>query len=576
MSKSRQNSNVANRLSVADRTELLTKVGSREGEVILQRDIGLLYAWTDTQGVDNGGTILNVATGSWLAQYSGALDARWFGSAVNPVFHPSKQDYYTETNIDTNLTELIPEAGDYQTFPQVAQAPNGNIVMSWHHQIGHVGGSTANVETKVSSDGGETWTATNVIYGNLTGGDPLEPYYSSLGVDRDGRFVLIFGITDGSANRPWITYSVDGLVWSDIEAVTFASDPNPGGTIVPFGQIKLLPSGKLGMTFYVGDNNYVGLLDPDATNPHEVALKLVVISSSPAYSEAVFLPISENVWYYFLREDGVAGTVPYYTTIDGGTTWVNKGNTGDVNEGDFVDSGGWLPQSASIIERSGESYIMLALGVRKTVSGPYPTAPSIVFMVAKEKEVFDNSTGWMKLQEMQFTDDGFDRDAYVNFIQAPNGNTFVVTNEETATDESRILTGQFNSHKYLERNFATKVNIDVVGTGGTANTFSGQPVISYIKQENVVSFYGNVVFSAVNSTGALTITGFPFTLLNNNQVITVLAYNAAVGIVDLGMRSIAGTKNFQLVERHGISNLDSSEILANFNLRFSGVVLINE
>jgi len=85
MSKSRQIANVPNRLSVADRTELLTKTGTREGEVILQRDIGLLYAWTDTQGTDNSGTILNVSTGSWLAQYSGAVNVKWFGAVGDGV-----------------------------------------------------------------------------------------------------------------------------------------------------------------------------------------------------------------------------------------------------------------------------------------------------------------------------------------------------------------------------------------------------------------------------------------------------------------------------------------------------------
>ena len=65
---------------VADRLELLTKIGTREGEVVLQRDLGLLYAWTNTQGIDNGGTILNVESGSWLAQYSGPINVKWFGA----------------------------------------------------------------------------------------------------------------------------------------------------------------------------------------------------------------------------------------------------------------------------------------------------------------------------------------------------------------------------------------------------------------------------------------------------------------------------------------------------------------
>ncbi len=67
MSKSRQNSNTPNRLSVADRTALQAKIGTRKGELVWQADIGLGYTWTTTQGIDNGGTIINVGTGSWVA-----------------------------------------------------------------------------------------------------------------------------------------------------------------------------------------------------------------------------------------------------------------------------------------------------------------------------------------------------------------------------------------------------------------------------------------------------------------------------------------------------------------------------
>ena len=84
-SKQRGNSNITNRLSIADRTALLSTVGTREGEVILQNDIGLLYTWTETQGIDNGGTVINSGTGSWIAKYSGALNVKWFGAKGDGV-----------------------------------------------------------------------------------------------------------------------------------------------------------------------------------------------------------------------------------------------------------------------------------------------------------------------------------------------------------------------------------------------------------------------------------------------------------------------------------------------------------
>lgn len=84
-SKTRGNSQLPNRLSIPDRATLLTTVGTREGELVLQNDIGLLYTWTETQGVDNGGTIINVGTGSWLAKYSGAVNVKWFGAVGDGV-----------------------------------------------------------------------------------------------------------------------------------------------------------------------------------------------------------------------------------------------------------------------------------------------------------------------------------------------------------------------------------------------------------------------------------------------------------------------------------------------------------
>ncbi len=82
MSKSRQNSNTVNRLSVADRATLLTKTGTQEGELIWQADIGLGYVWTTTQGTDNGGTVINVGSGSWVASHSGAVKVAWFDGAL--------------------------------------------------------------------------------------------------------------------------------------------------------------------------------------------------------------------------------------------------------------------------------------------------------------------------------------------------------------------------------------------------------------------------------------------------------------------------------------------------------------
>ena len=77
--KSRQNSNTPNRLSVANRAELKSKVGTREGEMVYQADIDTTYTWFNTGVVDNGGTQIGTGAG-WVHKPSGAVSAKVFGA----------------------------------------------------------------------------------------------------------------------------------------------------------------------------------------------------------------------------------------------------------------------------------------------------------------------------------------------------------------------------------------------------------------------------------------------------------------------------------------------------------------
>jgi hypothetical protein len=529
---------------------------------------GMFYWDATSTDTDNESTII---------QASSVTTGRW--KKVNADVTIPK-GFYTDDNNPEDLTVLIAEGSDYQSFPHVVRNKKGVILTTWHHQQQHVGGGNSDLVCKISKDGGATWTSNKIIYGNLNGGDSLEPFWSAVGIDNADRFVIVFGITSGGANRPYIVRSFDGINWSDKEALTFTGESGSASdSITPFGEIKLLPSGKLGMVFYKADDNYVGIMD-ESVSTTTFALQTVVTSSTPAYSEAIFLPLSENVWFYFLREDAVAETVPYYVTDDGGATWTSKGDTGDGTDSEWVNGGGWLPQSAKFISYDDGLYIIMGVSARETVSAPITGAPNVTFFIAKQTDVFAGNAPWILLHDMSMPAgaDGFTRDAYVNFIvDDVSRECLVVTNEETATDESRILIGKFNAANPFPTETPKQYTVAVAleGTGGTANTYgSPGPSLNYVRVGDLVTFYGTVVCTAINTTGPLKLTGLPFTLSTNQQVLSVSAYNDGT-LTDVMMRSINGTGDFQLIERGGSSNVDSSEVDNNFNLRFSGTVFVD-
>ncbi|MEA2036834.1 MAG: glycosyl hydrolase family 28-related protein [Nanoarchaeota archaeon] len=102
---------------VADRIALLARTGIVEGEAVWQTDIGLMYTWTNTQGVDNGGTIINVGTGSWVASYSGAVNVKWFGAKGDGVADDTvsiQKAVYNIGDVGTIIKSLFLPAGQYK------------------------------------------------------------------------------------------------------------------------------------------------------------------------------------------------------------------------------------------------------------------------------------------------------------------------------------------------------------------------------------------------------------------------------------------------------------------------------
>lgn len=120
-SKSRQTSNIVNRLSVTDRTALLSKIGTRVGETILQENISLVYTWKDDQLVaDNGGTELYVGTGRWSAGHYDDVDVAWFDIDV--------ADISIAINKASQVGRCYLENGTYSSLGQIVleNSFNGN------------------------------------------------------------------------------------------------------------------------------------------------------------------------------------------------------------------------------------------------------------------------------------------------------------------------------------------------------------------------------------------------------------------------------------------------------------------
>ena len=113
--KSRQNSNIPNRLSVADRAVLRTKSGTRIGELAEQADIGLMYVWSEEALVHNGGTIVadNNVKGFWVAQYSGPVNVKWFGDTTLEQTFKDASDVKQSVEVDIGTYTLDADTIDF-------------------------------------------------------------------------------------------------------------------------------------------------------------------------------------------------------------------------------------------------------------------------------------------------------------------------------------------------------------------------------------------------------------------------------------------------------------------------------
>lgn len=104
--------------------ELRNTVGKEEGQVVEllgYYEAGdkepLKYKWTNTQGVDDGGAVINSVNGSWIAIFEGLIDVRVFGVKYN--------------DLTINNSDLINKCINYASINNIREVliPEGNIYL---------------------------------------------------------------------------------------------------------------------------------------------------------------------------------------------------------------------------------------------------------------------------------------------------------------------------------------------------------------------------------------------------------------------------------------------------------------
>ena len=495
-----------------------------------------------------------------------------------------RRDFHQKYDIDllnqTAYTTLV-DNGQYDTFPIISDNKKGIILTTFGAQLGHTGATPADIRCVRSLDGGTTWENEVVIAGNLTGTETTLVYWHAAGCDSKGRFVVVFGKTIGTSQRPFITYSEDGLIWTTPIECTFTGEAGGNlGSLPMFATIHTLPSGKLGLAFYKGADNYIGILDPKVSESHFNLT--TVFSSADTFSEAAFLPVSESHWLYLARHDGSANGPVLWTTTDGGLTWNTLGDMYTSSATDEMPRFGYLPQDLKTVTFDDGQYVIFAVAVRETISLPQPDAPAIKFFCAEVSSIFAGTAEWLDLKTIPLVNQGgvATRDAYVNFIVNEARELQFVGNEETTDITSKVIRGGFMVEKPKRpQGFETdKIRADLLlvgSTGGTANVYNGPPLLYYTKQGHMVYVMGTISVTTLNQTGNLSIEGFPFTF---DLAYSFIEANAT-GVNSGGKISLvaqAGTNVIELRDLEGASFLTDLEVTAPLTIKFSGMFYVNE
>nr|WP_238483856.1 sialidase family protein [Pinisolibacter aquiterrae] len=244
----------------------------------------------------------------------------------------------------------------------MSETPDGNLHLFSYFGQQHQGGRESAVVHRVSPDHGATWSAPRPILDGFRHG--LDWRIGATGATATGRLIVTAVRSDLSSRRGAVlgaTHSDDGgRTWSAF-APLVQSPPSPfdGGRsqMLPFGQIKTTPSGRLLMMSNLGRFNFLLSSDDDGATWQR---SVVVESETPDYSEMAVQPIDEGNWVAVSRIDRAKSSMAQFVTHDAGRSWTLLGGL------DMPVRGGYVAPTLNLVEGDEGPVVVLGLTDRTT------------------------------------------------------------------------------------------------------------------------------------------------------------------------------------------------------------------
>lgn len=250
----------------------------------------------------------------------------------------------------------------YTHFSSMSATPDGNLHLFSYYGQQHQGGRESAVVHRVSSDHGVTWSVPRPILDGFRHG--LDWRIGATGATSAGRLIVTAVRSDLASPTGAVLGAIHsddgGRTWSAF-APLVQSPPSPfeGGRsqMLPFGQIKTTPSGRLLMMSNLGRFNFLLVSDDEGATWQR---SVVIESETPDYSEMAVQPIDEDNWVAVSRIDREKSSMAQFVSRDAGRSWGLLGGL------DMPVRGGYVAPTLNLVEGDDGPIVVLGLTDRTT------------------------------------------------------------------------------------------------------------------------------------------------------------------------------------------------------------------